>query len=102
MVYEMGFRAKGRAYYLAGKKIVQHDHGAQVLQETTTLYTILHEGSDSSGPAAGAGVLHLGATSIAALAGTIQITNAQNSFETMRGLAMYLKLFLGELWHTYL
>jgi cholesterol oxidase len=102
MVYEMGFAAKGQKYYLAGKKIVQHDHGAEVLEETTTLYTVLHEGSDSSRPIVGAGVLHLGVKSMAALARTIQITNAQNSFETLQGLTMYLHLFLGELWHTYL
>lgn len=101
MVYELGFIAKTRPYYLAGKKVVLHDHGAEVLQETTTLYTVLHEGTNSSGPVAGAGVLHLGAKSLADLAKTIEITNAQNSFETMQGLAMYLKLFLGELWQTY-
>jgi len=32
----------------------------------------------------------------------MQITNAENSFQTMQGLAMYFKLFLGELWHTYI
>jgi cholesterol oxidase len=101
MVYELGFEANNKRYYLAGKKVVRHDHGAEVLQETTTLYTVLHEGTGTTGGIVGAGVLHLGAKNIADLVKTIQVTNAQNPFETVRGLAMYLKLFLGELWHTY-
>jgi hypothetical protein len=101
MVYELGFAANNKRYYLAGKKVVRHNHGAEVLQETTTLYTILHDGIGTTGEIVGAGILHLRAKDIADLVKTIQVTNAQNPFETVQGLAMYLKLFLGELWHTY-
>jgi cholesterol oxidase len=101
MVYEAGFSAKSRSYYLAGKKVIKPGHGTDVLAETTTLYTVLYDGSDSSGAVAGAGILHLGVKSIAELARNIRIINAQNSFEVVQGLSMYLKLFLGELWHTY-
>jgi len=101
MVYEFGFAANGQRYHLAGKKIVSHGHAAEVLQETTTLYTMLYAGTDKSGAIAGAGIVHLGAKSIADMVKTIQVTNADNAFETMQGLAIYLKLFLGELWHTY-
>lgn len=101
MVYEFGFAANGQRYYLAGKKIIRHDHAAEVLQETTTLYTGLYAGANKSGAVAGAGIVHLGGKSIADMVKTIQVTNAGNAFETMQGLAIYLKLFLGELWHTY-
>jgi len=102
MVYEFGFAANGKRYYLSGKKIVRRGEEAQVLQQTTTLYTRLYDGNDISGPVLGAGTLHLGAGSIADMARTIQITNAQNHLQVLQGLAMYLKLFVGELWHTYI
>jgi len=101
MVYEFGFSVNSQRYYLAGKKIVRHDHAAEVLQETTTLYTVLYHGTDKSGAVAGAGIVHLGARNVADMLKTIQVTNAQNPFETIQGLGIYLKLFLGELWHTY-
>jgi cholesterol oxidase len=101
MVYELGFALNTQRYCLAGKKFVRHGHGAEALQETTTLYTTLYPGDDASGTPAGAGILHLGAKNIADLVKTIQVTNAHNPFETMQGMAIYLRLFLGELWHTY-
>ena len=36
MVYDCGFVAKGRRYHIAGKKIVQHGHAAEVLQQITS------------------------------------------------------------------
>jgi hypothetical protein len=101
MMYECGFTAKGQRYYIAGKKIVQHGHAAEVLQQITTLYTLLHQGSEASGAICGAGTLHLGAKSIVDMAKTLHVTNAQNHLQVLQGLGMYLKLFLGELWQTY-
>lgn len=102
MVYECGFTTKGQRYYVAGKKIVQHGHAAEVLQQITTLYTLLYEGADAAGKISGAGTPHLGAKSIADMAKSLHVTNAQNHLEVLRGLGMYLKLFLGELWQTYI
>jgi hypothetical protein len=101
MVYQLGFEANGKRYFLAGKKIVRKGEEAKVLPQTTTLFTLLYEGSDMTSPIGGAGTLHLGVTNIAQLVETTRVINAENSFETVRGLATYLKLFLGELWHTY-
>src|SRR5215472_10753923 len=50
----------------------------------------------------GAGTLHLGAKSVADMAKSLHVTNAQNHLEVLRGLGMYLKLFLGTLWQTYI
>jgi hypothetical protein len=102
MVYDCGFVAKGRRYHIAGKKIVQHGHAAEVLQQITTLFTLLHDGSDVSGAICGAGILHLGATSIVDMTKTLHVKNAENHFQILQGLGMYLKLFLGELWQTYI
>ena len=102
MVYECGFMAQGQRYYFAGKKIVQRGHAAEVLQQITTLYTLLYEGTDASGKISGAGTLHLGVKSIADMAKSLHVTNAQNQLDVLRGLGMYLKLFLDELWQTYI
>jgi len=102
MVYQCGFTAKGQRYYVTGKKIVQHGHAAEVLQQITTLFTLLYEGTDAAGKISGAGTLHLGARSIADMAKSLHVTNAQNHLEVLRGLGMYLKLFLCELFQTYI
>jgi hypothetical protein len=102
MVYECGFAVKGRRYYLTGKKVVQHGHVAEVLRQITTLFAVLHLDNDGSGTIAGAGTLHLGVKSIADMAKSLHVTNAENHFDVLKGLGMYLKLFLGELWQTYI
>jgi hypothetical protein len=102
MVYQLGFAANNQRYFLAGKKIVEHNHATEVFQETTTLFTILYQGNDVTGKIAGAGTLHINAKNLADMLKTVHVTNAQNHFQTLQGMAMFLKLFLGELWHTYI
>src|SRR5579859_6624548 len=63
MVYEMGFRLDAKDYYLAGKKEVRQAAITDMWKATTTLYTQLHLGADSSGPVIGAGILTLTARS---------------------------------------
>ena len=60
MVYELGFRHGGKSYDLAGKKRVRLGGFWKLWGETTTLYSTLHEGIDSTGPVVGAGILRLG------------------------------------------
>jgi|SRR6516162_4844998 len=102
MVYECRFTAKGQRYYLAGKKIVSKGHAAEVLQQITTLFTLLLQGNDASGALEGAGTLQLGVKSIADMAKSLHVTGAQNHLEVLKGLGLYLELFLGELWQTYI
>ena len=61
-VYEMAFEHEGKPYYLAGRKDVRE--AGDLWKDTTTLYTKLHEGKDSSGKVVGAGVLTLGAADL--------------------------------------
>jgi cholesterol oxidase len=102
MVYELGFLSGTQRYYLAGKKFVKHDHGPEVLQETTTLFTVLHQGADASGAIVGAGILRLGAKQLADLVKTMNVTGAENTFQSVQAVAKFLKFFVGELWHTYI
>ena len=102
MVYELGFNHGGEAYYLAGQKLVQNDHaGTDLWNDTTTLYTKLHKGTDDSGPVVGAGVLRLGIADLARLTSTIRVLNAEKASDHARALGEFGRFFMGNLWETY-
>jgi len=98
-VYELGFEHDGKSYYLAGRKYVRQ--GGNALQETTTLYTTLHEGRDASGPVVGAGVLSLNVSDLIAMLGTVRVHNAPSTSDQLAALERFGKFFLGEMWDSY-
>ena len=102
MIYETRISQGGKNYYFAGKKFVHHEHGPEVLKETTTLYSVLHSGNDDSGPIVGAGILILGPAAIADLVHNMKVLNAKTPFDTARGIGKYLRFFMGSLWDTYI
>ncbi|WP_412061643.1 patatin-like phospholipase family protein [Rubrivirga sp. IMCC45206] len=101
MVYEVGFTHAGQPYYLAGHKDVRDDPGFDLWSDTTTLYTRLHEGSDTSGPVVGAGILSLGVADLARLVSTIRATGADGAVARAQAVGAFGRFFLGELWDTY-
>ena len=101
MVYEAGFLAGGKAYYMAGHKDVRKASITDLWGATTTLYTQLHEGTDRSGPIVGAGVLTLGMTELLAMIPTMHATGANSPVEAAEAKGRFGKFFLGELWDTY-
>lgn len=101
MIYELGFEHDGRDYYLAGKKEVRHDSGFDVWKDTTTLYTRLHEGADSTGPVVGAGILSLGVKELAHLVSSMHATNATSVKEETQALLQFGRFFMGDLWDSY-
>jgi hypothetical protein len=101
MVYEVGFEDDGEPYYLAGHKDVRDDPGFDLWTDTTTLYTRLHRGADTSGPVVGAGVLSLGVADLARLVSTVRATGADGLADRKAAVAAFGRFFLGELWDTY-
>jgi len=101
MVYELAFEHEGQPYYLAGKKKVRDDPGFDLWSDTTTLYTRLHEGRDTSGPVVGAGILRLGVDELVALVSTMRVPHAFAVDKKAEALSTFGRLFLGELWDTY-
>lgn len=101
MVYELGFNHDGQDYYLAGKKEVRDDPGLDLWKDTTTLFTRLHEGRDSTGPVVGAGVLRLGVKELAKLVTTIRALGASSVLERAEAVAHFGRFFMGELWDRY-
>ena len=101
MVYELAFEHENEAYYLAGKKEVKDDPGFDLWSDTTTLYTKVHKGTDTSGPVVGAGVLSLSVKELINLVTTMQVPNATSIDEKIRAVAAFGRFFLGDLWDTY-
>lgn len=101
MVYELAFEHEGESYYLAGKKEVRDDPGFDLWTDTTTLYTRLYEGTNTSGPIVGAGILRLGIKDLIKLISTMRATNADSTQEKVRAFSTFGQMFLGELWDSY-
>jgi predicted acylesterase/phospholipase RssA len=101
MVYELGFRAQGKEYYLAGKKEVRQGSVFRMWRDTTTLYTQLHEGRDSSGRVVGAGVLTLGVGDLLRLLSTFHATNAATFVARWKAVRGFAGFFMRELWASY-
>jgi hypothetical protein len=96
MEYRLGFEHDGTAYFLAGRKHVHDDPGFDVWKDTTTLLTVLHEGSDESGPVAGAGVLSLGVAALARMMSTMRPHGGG-----LEPMVKFGRVFLGSLWEAY-
>jgi hypothetical protein len=96
MGYRLAFVHDGTPYFLAGRKHVHDDPGFDVWKDTTTLYTVLHEGVDEDGPARGAGILSLGVEALARMVSTMRPAGGG-----IEPLIKFGRLFLGSLWETY-
>lgn len=101
MVYELPFFHNETAYYLAGKKKVRDDPGFDLWSDTTTLYTHLYEGTDTSGSIVGAGILSLGVDDLIDLVSTMQAPNTNSLEDEAQAVTTFGRFFLGELWETY-
>lgn len=101
MVYELPFEHAGKAYYLAGAKHVHDDPGFDLWSDTTTLYTRLHEGSDTTGKVVGAGVLRLDAIAFAKVAASVRAVDASSPVEAARLIGQFGSFFARELWKSY-
>jgi hypothetical protein len=96
MEYRLAFVHDGSPYFLAGRKHVHDDPGFDVWKDTTTLYTVVHEGDDESDPVAAAGLLSLDAEALTRMLATMRSHGGE-----LEPVIAFGKLFLGSLWETY-
>ncbi len=101
MVYELGFQYAGKPYYLAGRKEVRDDSVLDMWKQTTTLYTLLHDGPDASGPIVGAGILSLGVADLTRMLGTVSTPGTTDAAQSAAAIAKFGRFFLGQLWDSY-
>jgi len=101
MIYELGFEHLNQHYYLAGKKIIRDDPTIDLWDDTTTLYTRLYKGHDTSGEIVGAGILTLGVKELLKLIASMEVTNPLLNTDKLSTLSKFGRFFIGELWDTY-
>ena len=101
MAYELGFEHVGKPYYLAGRKEVRDDPAFDMWKQTTTLYTVLHDGPDASGPIVGAGVLSLGVADLIRMLGTVSTPGTTDAAQSAAAISRFGRFFLGQLWDSY-
>lgn len=103
MIYAIGFEHDGKSYFVDGHKYI-HDGSSihDLFEQTTTLYTQLHEGKDATGPVVGAGVLHIGLLGAIALVASMRALNASSDKEAAKAIFSFGAFFFGELWESYL
>jgi hypothetical protein len=102
MVYQLGFAASGESYYLAGHKDVAQSSVFDLWHATTTLYTKLHRGIDTSGLVVGAGILSLSFNDLLAMVPTMRAVNATSPAQAAEAVTRFGRFFFGELWDTYI
>jgi hypothetical protein len=96
MEYRLAFTHEGRPYFLAGRKHAHDDPGFDVWKDTTTLYTVVHDGEDEVGPIVAAGILSLGVEALTRMVGTMRPHGGG-----IEPVVAFGRLFLGSLWDTY-
>jgi hypothetical protein len=87
---------------LAGKKLVRDDPILEMWSETTTLYSLLYEGTDASGPVVGAGVLHLSLLGLLKMVPSMSVTNAATALQKAAALEKFGRFFAGQLYDSYI
>ena len=89
--YHLPLVQDGKSFLLAGSKTVNGGAPWRVWNETTTLYTRLHDGPDANAPVIGAGVLR------------IRMLGLLHTLTTFRGAGIpgYGRFFAGELLDSY-
>ncbi|MEJ2407113.1 MAG: hypothetical protein P8171_23090 [Candidatus Thiodiazotropha sp.] len=101
MIYELGFEHGGEPFYLVGHKEVRDDPGFDMWSDTTTLYTRLLRGGDTSGEIIAAGILTLGMAGLMSLLSSMEVTGADSTMQKIDTLTRFGRFFLGELWDSY-
>jgi hypothetical protein len=101
MVYELGFEASGKDYYLAGRKEVREGRALHFWRDTTTLFTQLHAGRDATGPVIGAGILSLSVAGLLQMIPTMAARNARSLGEWGEALGKFGAFFSSRLYDIY-
>ena len=93
---------EGNSYYFCGLKIIKKDKFGEIgLQDTTTLFTKIYEGSDENGSLLAKGILRLSLSDFARQIRTIEITNASGKLQRLRWKTKFSNFFSKALWDTY-
>jgi predicted acylesterase/phospholipase RssA len=106
MLYQLWFRdGTGRPLTLAGHKVIRDQPGLDLWADTTTLFTHVVAGHVAladvkAEDVVASGILHISPLAFARQLTTFRAT-APTAFGRVRGLARFMRLFVGSLWDVY-
>lgn len=93
---------EGHAYWFDGYKVVRDDPGLfDPWTDTSTLYITVHDGTDQQAPVVGRGVLTIGKRDLMRQLTTMEVTNAANRRQRLKGQAQFGRYFAGTMFDTY-
>ena len=103
MIYSMQLTsATGELFFFKGYKLIKNDPNAlHIWPDTSTLYVSIYKGTDTSGPLAGKGILHILPADFAVQMTTVEVTNAETPEERLKAIARFGKFFAGILYENY-
>ena len=102
MLYGIPLRdVAGNAYFVAGYKEINADHGLRLWAETSTLYITVHQGPDSTGAVLGKGILHIAPADFLKQMTTMAAINTKSVPEKLRIELAFGEFFAGTLYATY-
>lgn len=102
MLYGIPLRdVAGYAYFVAGYKEINQDHGLRVWAETSTLYITVHQGPDATGPVLGKGILHIAPADFLKQMTTMTAINTTSVAEKLKTELAFGEFFAGTLYATY-
>lgn len=90
----------GGKYYFDGFKSIKNDTGADLWDDTTTLFISIYQGDDDSGPLLAKGKLYIKKDDFARQMTTMKAWDSEGN-TSVKGQASFGKFFAGELWDTY-
>lgn len=105
MVYTFRLRdASGRRFHFRGAKTLRDDQGADMIRDTTTLYSVLRRGGPS-GPPVAQGILRFQVERpwvVMKFLASFRVPGASGWRQRARVIRRFLKLYLGSLAELYL
>jgi uncharacterized protein (DUF362 family) len=103
MVYAFAFTgADGEAYYLHGHKELYHDkRKLDLLEDITSLFTVIHKGEDTHAPVYGAGVLHFLLKDTVALVTSMKAVGDTTVWQRIAARTAFFSFGFGELREEY-
>lgn len=103
MQYRLEFTSEvdGHPYTLEGYKELRDDPGPDLWEDTTTLFTSIHQGWAPSGSVVALGVLRVHAADFLEQLTTFRARHATGATGAASGIARFGAFFFGELWDSY-
>jgi len=103
MVYEARFSdSSGKRYFLRGVKHLSDDPGFDVLEDMTTLFTMIYEGDDDQGAVFGAGQVYFPLSTMPGFLRSLHVTGNPHFGQALAAKIAFLSFAFGQVRDIYL